>query len=161
MMLYDKESGVRVKETAAKSGAQDDGEKRAEETAATVTGTSGQYATPIEGLGQPSLDGRREPGPGNRLTYRFESKSTRELARWSRAAWSSSCSRNAHARKVLVRRVHSRIHQVALWKDGRAWKGRVARQLVWSLCSQSPHDKRDWKDTHVGPVLPEQGGDGA
>jgi len=21
-------------------------------------------------------------------------------------------------------------------------------------CSQSPHDKMDWKDTHIGPVLP-------
>src|SRR5580765_4714291 len=45
----------------AKSGAQDDGQERAEETAATVTGTSRDYATPIEMLGQPSLDGRREP----------------------------------------------------------------------------------------------------
>ena len=25
-----------------------------------------------------------------------------------------------------------------------------------SSCSQSPHDKKDWKDTHVGPVLPER-----
>jgi hypothetical protein len=39
-MLYDNVSGVGVKETAARSGAQDDGERRAEETAATVTGTS-------------------------------------------------------------------------------------------------------------------------
>ena len=23
-------------------------------------------------------------------------------------------------------------------------------------CSQSPHDKKDGKDTHVGPVLPER-----
>ncbi|TKS61693.1 MAG: hypothetical protein EWM72_00441 [Nitrospira sp.] len=37
---YDKESGVGVKETAARSGAQDEGEERAEETAATVTETS-------------------------------------------------------------------------------------------------------------------------
>jgi len=61
-MLYNKESGVGVKGTATRSAAQDDGEKRAEETAATVTGTSRDYATPIERLGQPSLDGRREPG---------------------------------------------------------------------------------------------------
>jgi hypothetical protein len=25
-----------------------------------------------------------------------------------------------------------------------------------SSCSQSPHDKKEWKDTHVGPVLPER-----
>jgi hypothetical protein len=62
LMLYDKESGVGVKGTATRSGAQDDGQVRAEETAATVTGTSGDNATPIEMLGQPSLDGRREPG---------------------------------------------------------------------------------------------------
>ena len=23
-------------------------------------------------------------------------------------------------------------------------------------CSQNAHDKKDWKDTHVGPVLPER-----
>src|SRR5207344_2538571 len=51
----------------AKSGAQDDGLVRADEIAATVTGTSGQYATPIEMLGQPSLDGRREPVLWNRM----------------------------------------------------------------------------------------------
>jgi len=39
-MLSDKESGVGVKGTATRSGAQDDGQERAEETAATVTGTS-------------------------------------------------------------------------------------------------------------------------
>jgi len=31
-----------------------------------------------------------------------------------RVAWSSSCSRNAHARKVLVRRAHSRIDSATL-----------------------------------------------
>jgi len=61
-MCYDKESGVGVKGTAAGSGAQNDGQERAEETAATITGTSGDYATPMERLGQPSLDGIREPG---------------------------------------------------------------------------------------------------
>ena len=30
------------------------------------------------------------------------------------AAWSSSCSRNAHAEKLLVRRAHSRIDQATL-----------------------------------------------
>ncbi len=29
------------------------------------------------------------------------------------AAWSSSCSRNAHDKNVLVRRAHSRINQAA------------------------------------------------
>jgi len=46
-MLYDKEPGVEVKGTAARTGAQDDGQERAEQAAATVTGTSGDYATPI------------------------------------------------------------------------------------------------------------------
>ena len=68
-MLYDKESGVGVMGTAARSGTQDDGQERAEETAATVTGTSGDYATPIERLGQPSLDWLREPGREDRMTY--------------------------------------------------------------------------------------------
>src|SRR5207342_3953197 len=51
----------------AKSGAQNDGPELANEAAATVTGTSGQYATPIEMLGQPYLDGRREPVLYNRM----------------------------------------------------------------------------------------------
>ncbi len=39
-------------------------------------------------------------------------------------------------------------------RNARAWKGEgVAR---CPFCSQSPHDKKDWKDTHVGPVLPER-----
>jgi len=33
------------------------------------------------------------------------------------AAWSSSCSRNAHAQKVLVRRAQSRINQATLEKQ--------------------------------------------
>ena len=41
VMRDDREFGVGVKRTAARSGAQDDGKKRAEATAATVTGTSG------------------------------------------------------------------------------------------------------------------------
>jgi hypothetical protein len=61
--VYDKESGVGVKGTAARSGAQDDGKKRAEETTATITGTSRYYATPIGMLGQaPST------GEGNRVS---------------------------------------------------------------------------------------------
>ena len=36
------------------------------------------------------------------------------LRRMRRAAWSSSCSRNAHDRNVLVRRAQSRINQAAL-----------------------------------------------
>jgi hypothetical protein len=70
-MLYDKESGIGVMGTATRSAAQDDGQKRAEETAATVTGTSQNYATPIERLGQPSLDERREPGFEDRMTDLF------------------------------------------------------------------------------------------
>jgi hypothetical protein len=65
-MLYENEFGVGVKGTA-RSGAQDNAQKRAEESAATLTGTSGDYATPIEMLGQPFLDGRREPGLDGRV----------------------------------------------------------------------------------------------
>ena len=36
------------------------------------------------------------------------------INREGRAAWSSSCSRNAHDRNVLVRRAQSRIDQAAL-----------------------------------------------
>jgi hypothetical protein len=36
------------------------------------------------------------------------------VARWGRAAWSSSCSRNAHDKYVLVRRAQSRINQATL-----------------------------------------------
>ena len=67
-MLYDNESGVGVKETAARSGARDDGQERAEETTATVTGTSEYYATPIGILGQHFLDKRKEPGLGDLLS---------------------------------------------------------------------------------------------
>jgi hypothetical protein len=81
LMLYDNESGVGVKETAARSGAQDDGQERADETAATLTGTSGEYATPIGMLGQPSLDGLREPALWNRMTHPFYCKNTSELER--------------------------------------------------------------------------------
>jgi hypothetical protein len=41
-------------------------------------------------------------------------RATRGLRRMGWAAWSSSCSRNAHAPKMLVRRAHSKIDQVAL-----------------------------------------------
>ena len=53
----------------ASSGAQADGQKRAEGPAATVTEMLGEHATLIEMLGQPSLDGRRKPGRGSRMTY--------------------------------------------------------------------------------------------
>jgi len=46
------DSGVGVKGTAARSGAQEDGKERAEETAATVTGTSSNYATARKICGQ-------------------------------------------------------------------------------------------------------------
>jgi hypothetical protein len=46
-----------------------------------------------------------------------------------RAAWSSSCSRNAHDKNVLVRRAHLRIDQAALiWGTyERAWKDHLYR----------------------------------
>ena len=44
----------------------------------------------------------------------FYARATRGLRRMGRAAWSSSCSRNAHDRNVLVRRAQSRINQATL-----------------------------------------------
>jgi hypothetical protein len=51
-----------------------------------------------------------------------------ELGRMGWATWSSSCSRNAHPQKGLVRRTHSRINQATLekevwdWEDTRSWE---------------------------------------
>jgi len=44
----------------------------------------------------------------------FYARATRGLRRMGWAAWSSSCSRNAHDKNVLVRRAQSRIDQAAL-----------------------------------------------
>ena len=88
----------------------------------------------------------------------FCARATRGLRRLGRVAWSSSCSRNAHDKNVLVRHAQSRINQATLENEmeigiTRAVEGqsapipgertsklgrKVARQLAWSLCSQSP-----------------------
>jgi hypothetical protein len=34
--------------------------------------------------------------------------------------------------------------------------GRVRRAAWPSSCSRNAHDKKDGKDTHIGPVLPER-----
>jgi hypothetical protein len=44
----------------------------------------------------------------------FCARATRGLERVRRAAWPSSCSRNAHDKNVLVRRAQSRIEQATL-----------------------------------------------
>jgi hypothetical protein len=44
----------------------------------------------------------------------FRARATRGLRRMGRIAWSSSCSRNAHDKNVLVRRAQSRIYQATL-----------------------------------------------
>ena len=44
----------------------------------------------------------------------FCARATRGLGRVRRAAWPSSCSRNAHDKNVLVRRAQSRIEQATL-----------------------------------------------
>jgi hypothetical protein len=50
------------------------------------------------------------------------------------AAWSSSCSRNAHDKNVLVRRAHSRIDQAALRGIGkRAWKDHLEMEEDCSM----------------------------
>ena len=46
----------------------------------------------------------------------FCARATRGLRKMGSAAWSSSCSRNAHDKNVLVRRAQSRIDQAALEK---------------------------------------------
>jgi hypothetical protein len=67
--------------------------------------------------------------------------------RGRRAAWLSSCSRNAHDKNVLVRRAQSRINQAVLldgneraWKDYFNWKG-VCSQTVL-LARRGPVMKR-------------------
>ena len=47
----------------------------------------------------------------------FCARATRGLRRMRRAAWSSSCSRNAHDQNVLVRRAQSRIDQATLQNE--------------------------------------------
>ena len=83
-MFFDNESSVGAMVTAVRSDAQDDGKKRAEDTAVTVTGASQVYATPMERLGQPSFSRLRKPGRGNRK-IRFVKRETRseiERERW-------------------------------------------------------------------------------
>jgi len=52
VMRYGKQFSERVRGAAAKSGAPDDGEKRAEMAAATVTRMSPEHATPMRSRGQ-------------------------------------------------------------------------------------------------------------
>ena len=52
----------------------------------------------------------------------FCARATRGLRRMGRAAWSSSCSRNAHDRNVRVRRAQSRIKQATLENEMGNWK---------------------------------------
>src|SRR5207244_2317290 len=58
------------------------------------------------------------------------------LGRMGWAAWSSSCSRNAHDKNVLVRRAHSRINQATLEKKVRDWEdtrsGENQKALAWA-----------------------------
>ena len=66
------------------------------------------------------------------------------------------CSRNARPGKALVGRAQWKINQPPSLRDNeRAWNG-SGETAACSLCSQSTHDKKDWKGTHVGPVLPER-----
>ena len=53
------------------------------------------------------------------------------------------CSRNARPPKALVGRAQVRFSVLTPHREGETReRGReVARQLAWSLCSQSPHDK--------------------
>jgi hypothetical protein len=75
-----------------------------------VHGTTRMKARPIPTAASiASVRGRR----ANSATW--------DTPRWKTGtAWPSSCSRNAHARKVLVRRAQSRIDQPALRRDRQA-----------------------------------------
>jgi hypothetical protein len=58
-------------------------------------------------------------------------------------AWSSSCSRNAHDKNVLVRRAQSRINQATLEKEVEDWEearseGWSSFCLSWSIQATSP-----------------------
>ena len=50
-----------------------------------------------------------------------------------RAVWSSSCSRNAQAQKVLVRRAHSRIDQASLENEVEDWDNARSKGQSWLL----------------------------
>jgi hypothetical protein len=80
-----------------RSGAHDNRRKRAEETTATVTGTSEEYATPIGMLGQPSLNRRREPALDGRV-----------VAIGIRREWNQTCA--ASVRDVPRRNGFPRHH---------------------------------------------------
>ena len=57
--------------------------------------------------------------PAAAITAAFEGIERVSLEGRKGAAWSSSCSRNAHAQKVLVRRAHLRINQAAPKRSGK------------------------------------------
>src|SRR5580765_2123501 len=53
------------------------------------------------------------------------------------------CSRNARSRTPLVGRAQWKINQPpSLERERASLEGKVARQLAWSPCSQSPHDNK-------------------
>ena len=59
-------------------------------------------------------------------------------------AWSSSCSRNAHGRKVLIRRAQSRINQATLLRNGGEGKDNRGErgQSVGLLCSRNARPQK-------------------
>jgi hypothetical protein len=75
----------------------------------------------------------------------FCARGTRGLRRVGGAAWSSSCSRNAHDKNVLVRRAQSRINQTALESAVRdcgddTGSGNSIRPYSWR------DDEQAWKE---------------
>ena len=69
-------------------------------------------------------------------------RATRGLRRMGKAAWSSSCSRNAHDKNMLVRRAQSRIDQATLEKV----MGELKERAQWKI-NQPPSLKEGaWKD---------------
>jgi hypothetical protein len=64
-------------------------------------------------------------------------RATRGLRRMGMAAWSSSCSRNAHDKNVLVRRAQSRIDQATLEKE----MEELARRAQWKIVWRPPEEK--------------------
>jgi hypothetical protein len=81
----------------------------------------------------------------------FCARATRGLRRMGRAAWSSSCSRNAHDKNVLVRRAQSRINQATLENEMGNWESARSGRSI------SPHpwgdNEQAWRE-HLYRSMP-------
>ena len=82
----------------------------------------------------------------------FCARATRGLRRMGRAAWLSSCSRNAHDRNVLVRRAQLETKQTALYREkdrlGKPVQSSTRRGRTVKQCSL---DARSWGFNQATP----------